>query len=598
MKSIRFLVEMKIHYYLLLLIFFNINLLNAQNIHLPSQSLKNMSTPFEINKNATATYHEAIAFYEKLASQFSQLELKKYGMTDAGHPLHVAILSMDGDFDPESIRKKGKQILMINNAIHPGEPCGVDATMMWYRDLLQQKEKQKFLANTVLIAIPIYNIGGALNRNSTTRANQNGPESYGFRGNAKNLDLNRDFIKCDSRNAQTFNRIFNDWQPHVFVDNHTSNGADYQYTMTLIATQKDKLDKNLGVYLEKNMLPRLYEGMKVRNWEMIPYVYAREKPDDGIAGFLDLPRYSSGYAALHHTISFMPETHMLKPYVDRVQSTYAFMDLMLQIMDEDHSILVKSKQAAINNYKTQEQFELNWELDRSQSENILFKGYEAAYKPSEISGKNRLYYDRTKPFEKEIPYLNNYKKNLSINKPMAYLIPQAYQEIIERLEWNGVAIKRLAKDQEIEAEFYRIGKVETGNSPYEGHFLHRNVEVTKEELRWKFFKGDYVIMMDQATNRYVVETLEPQAPDSFFAWNFFDGILAQKEYFSSYVFEDLAAEYLKQDPELQKRLASKKEKDKDFAASASAQLEFIYRNSPHYEPTPTVSCCSIFRGWK
>ena len=198
-------------------------------------------TPFEKNRNTTATYEESISFYKKLSNAFPQLQLTTHGMTDSGLPLHTAVLSMDEDFDPVSIRKKNKNILFVNNAIHAGEPCGVDASMMILRNYLEDKSLQKFLDHTVIVVIPMYNLGGVLNRNSHTRTNQNGPESYGFRGNAKNLDLNRDFIKCDSKNAQTFNQLYNYWQPDIFVDNHTSNGADYQYTITLIPTQHNKL---------------------------------------------------------------------------------------------------------------------------------------------------------------------------------------------------------------------------------------------------------------------------------------------------------------------------------------------------------------------
>ncbi|MCB0684129.1 MAG: hypothetical protein KDC32_24970, partial [Saprospiraceae bacterium] len=134
------------------------------------------------------------------------LAVRTYGDTDAGFPLHLAILSIDGDFDPVSLRKKGKRILFINNAIHPGEPCGVDATMMLLQDYLLDPARREALENVVVIAIPFYNIGGGLNRGSFSRANQEGPIEYGFRGNARNLDLNRDFIKCDSRNARTFNQ--------------------------------------------------------------------------------------------------------------------------------------------------------------------------------------------------------------------------------------------------------------------------------------------------------------------------------------------------------------------------------------------------------
>ncbi|MEM9823227.1 MAG: M14 family zinc carboxypeptidase, partial [Bacteroidota bacterium] len=430
-------------------------------------------TVYERDPNTTATYAQTIEYYQYLAKQSDQFQLLSYGMTDSGRPLHLAVLSKEQDFDPQSIRKKGKNILMINNAIHPGEPCGVDATMLLLKDLLTKKELQAFLEHTTVIVIPIYNIGGTLNRNSTTRANQNGPKAYGFRGNAKNLDLNRDFIKCDSRNAQTFNQIFNEWKPDVLVDNHTSNGADYQYTMTLIATQHNKLNPHLSTYLDGQLVPHLYQEMEKRNWEMTPYVYAREKPDDGIAAFLDLPRYSSGYAALHHCLSFMPETHMLKPFADRVESTRVFMEVMLERMHADHQLLAEARKKAYESSRAQKVFPINWAMDAEQKEMLLFKGYEASHKPSAVSGLDRLYYDRDQPFEKEIPYFKHYTASASIEKPEAYIIPQAYWKVLDRLRWNGVEVHQLKGDQEITAEFYRILDFKTVDAPYEGHYLHR-----------------------------------------------------------------------------------------------------------------------------
>ena len=551
-------------------------------------SLPELITPFEKNNNTTATYHETIDFYKNMAQRYPQLSLKEYGSTDSGFPLHLMILSKSGDFDPMALRKSGNQILMVNNGIHPGEPCGVDASMLLLKDYLEKPELQQYLEHTVIVIIPLYNIGGALNRNSTTRANQNGPEAYGFRGNAQNLDLNRDFVKCDSKNAQTFNQIFTEWQPDVFIDNHTSNGADYQYTITLIPTQHNKLDPNLADYLNNQMLPRLYQDMAKTEFEMTPYVYARNTPDDGIAGFLDLPRYSSGYAALFNTISFMPETHMLKPFKDRVESVRLFMDCMVKTMYDDHKKLQTARQKANENSKSKKSFDLNWSLDMENSSKVKFKGYEAKYKTSEVTGLDRLYYDQDAPYEKEIPFFNNYKSTLNIEKPEAYIIPQANYNIIQRLKWSGVAMTQLTKDVEIEVELYQIGDFETTDNAYEGHFLHSKLKVEKTTQKWLFRAGDYVVYTNQFVNRYIVETLEPQAPDSYFSWNFFDGILAQKEYFSSYVFEDLAADYLKENPELKAQLEKKKLEDEKFASSARAQLNFVYQNSPWHEKTYRV----------
>lgn len=557
---------------------FSILTVNAQ--------VPDLSIPFDRDNNVTSTYQETIDFYQRVAATFpDKVLLSPQGSTDSGFPLHTLVLSVNGDFNPASLRRQGKTILLVNNAIHPGEPCGVEASMLLLRDYLQDQSKSELLKDLVIVIIPFYNIGGGLNRGRYSRANQLGPAAYGFRGNARNLDLNRDFIKCDSKNARTFNQIFNYWQPDVFIDNHTSNGADYQYTITLIPTQHNKLAPVLAAYLQEEMLPQLFDGVERRGWEMTPYVYARNTPDEGIAGFLDLPRYSSGYAALHHTISFMPETHMLKPFKDRVGSVYAFMDAMIHLLRTDGRKIQTLRQEAIDRTRAQKSFAINWQLDQEKSDTITFKGYEADYKPSGISGLDRLYYDRDKPYEKQIPHFNYYRATQSVEKPLAYLIPQAYGEVIERLRWNGVIIHQLTEDLAVKTDCYYIDDYETGRNPYEGHYLHRNVQVRTEAMESNWRRGDFVVFTGQSADRFIVETLEPQAVDSYFAWNFFDGILMQKEYFSAYVFEDLAVQYLEEHPDVKAQLEARKKADPEFAGSARDQLNFIYERSPYYEPT-------------
>lgn len=544
----------------------------------------NVMTGYEKDKNTTATYKETIAFYKKLADLHSNLSVQSVGMTDSGFPLHEVVLSLDGDFDAASIRAKDRVILFLNNAIHPGEPCGVDASMMLIRDLLSNKTLSKLIEKTVIVLVPFYNIGGGLNRGSHSRANQEGPAFYGFRGNAKNLDLNRDFIKCDSENAKTFNQLYNKWMPDVFIDNHTSNGADYQYSMTLIATQKDKLQEDISQYMVEQMLPDLYERMKTKNWEMTPYVYARSTPDEGIKGFLDLPRYSSGYAALHNAISFMPETHMLKPYENRVESTYAFMMAMIEHLEYNGPKVIHARKKGIASIKAQTQMPIQWKLNEEKVDKLMFKGYEAKYKKSVVTGLDRLYYDRAAPWEREIDFFDSYKVTAQVPKPKAYVFPQAYKELAERLEWNGVRVERLDEDINGDFEMYYIKDYKTVDQAYEGHYLHYDVELEVQKKKWKYYKGDYIVHTGQESDRYIVECLEPQASDSYFAWNFFDGILMQKEYFSSYVFEEIAAELLK-DAVLKAEFDKKKNEDEDFAKNARAQLSFLYKRSAHFEQT-------------
>ena len=539
--------------------------------------------PFDTNPNTTPTYHEVISLYEQLAASRPDIvKMTPFGMTDSGYPLHEVVINNTHTKG----QKPDKVTLFINNAIHPGEPCGVDASMLMLRDLLSSDQLDQVLETMNLVIIPFYNIGGGLNRGSYSRANQVGPEAYGFRGNARNYDLNRDFIKCDTENAKSFNQLFTKWNPHVFIDTHTSNGADYQYVMTLIATQKDKLAKPLADLLEKDMMPFLYQKMKEGPYEMIPYVNVDDTPDDGIMAFLDLPRYSTGYAALHHTIGFMPETHMLKPYKDRVLSTKLFLETCIAYILENQESLIQAKQKAEAMSSDARSVPVNWEINMEAMDSITFKGYEAGMKPSEVSGLPRRFYDRSKPYTKDIPFWGTYDVKVAATKPKAYVIPQAYKEVIERLQWNGVQMEALVSDTVLEVERYRIASMNSVSHPYEGHYIHYDVEVTVEPLREvQYYKGDWLIQTDQAKWRYIIETLEPQAPDSYFAWNFFDAIMMQKEYFSAYVFEDLAADMLRERPDLREGLSKAVASDPELAKSARGQLDWVYKRSPYYEGT-------------
>ena len=541
-------------------------------------------TPYEksTDKNITAKYSEVISFYEALDAKYPQLKMITCGPTDIGKPLHLVVLSRDEVFDPATIRLQNKRVLLINNGIHPGEPEGIDASMMLARNLLEQKVVPK---DVVICIIPVYNIDGSLNR-GVSRINQNGPESYGFRGNYRNLDLNRDFIKGDSRNSRSFQEIFNTWKPEVFVDNHTSNGADYQYIMTLIPTQKDKLQPVLAQYLSDRFIPDLYQQMEKAGYPLTPYVNSvRETPDSGIEGFLETARYSTGYAALHNTIGFMPETHMLKPYKQRVESTYQFMEEVLSIVKRDSKLIGENKRKADGELRTQRSFPLAWKLDKRDSSTFSFRGYEAKFKKSEVSGLDRLYYDRNSPYEKKIKVWNKFIPVTEVDKPVAYIIPQAWQEVIALLKLNSVQMSQLSADTILDVAMYYIADYKTSPRPYEGHYMHNNVKLTVVKQQVKYFAGDYVIYVNQPQNRYIVETLEPQGVDSFFAWNFFDSVLGQKEHFSAYVFEDEAASLLKNDPELRKEFEKAKTADPQMAKSAYASLEWIYKHSVYYEKT-------------
>ncbi|MVO10699.1 hypothetical protein GOQ30_16105 [Flavobacterium sp. TP390] len=541
-----------------------------------SQDLK---TPFEKgNGNQSTTYEECIAYYTQLANQFQTIQMDAMGLTDAGEPLHIITFSENKNFD----YSQNKGVILINNGIHPGEPDGIDATMLLFRDLATAKIKVP--KNTIIVAIPIYNIGGSLNRNSYSRANQNGPEAYGFRGNARNFDLNRDFIKSDSRNSRSFQEIFHEVNPDMFIDNHVSNGADYQYTFTCIATQHQRLGGKLGEFYKNEMHPEIMKDLKKKKIESTPYVNIHgDTPDGGFSQFMDSPRYATGYTTLFNALGSVPETHMLKPYKDRVAVTYEYMLSTINYVDKNFLKIKKLKTENLKNYTVGMKYPLQWELDSSKVTKMEFKGYQGNYKTSEVTGKNRLYYDRKQPFTKKINFYNDYKATKETTIPSYYIVPKSQWPILELLKLNEIEMRSIENDTTILVESYTIASYETAKRPYEGHYGHYNTVAIKSFEKMSFKKGDFLIKTQQKGVKYLLETLEPEAVDSYFNWNFFDAILQQKEYFSAYVFEDLAKELLDKSAKLKAEFDAKKMMDKDFAASGEAQLDWIYRNSEYYE---------------
>jgi len=356
--------------------------------------------------------------------------------------------------------------------------------------------------------------------------------------------------------------------------------------MTLITTQPDKATPVIKSYLNNNMVNDLYTKMDSVGYPMAPYVHTvGQTPDDGIKDYLETPRYSTGYAALFNALAFVSEAHMLKSYEQRVQSTY---ELMLSLLNHslENDILIKENKVKADNYvSVLKTFEVEWELDTTRFDMFNFLGYAAKYKKSEFSDNQRLYYDKEEPSEKAIKYFNRYLASERVKAPEFYIVPQAWKEVIERLKLNQVEYSVLTKDTTVEVEFYYIENVKTGERPYEGHYLHSNVELKTTTTSETFRKGDFLIRVNQKSNRYIVETLEPGAVDGFFAWNFFDEILQQKEWFSTYVFEDKAAEMLAANKELEVEFKKKQSEDESFRTNQWAQLYWLYQRSENYERT-------------
>jgi len=533
--------------------------------------------------NESPTYDELHLTLKQLASKNKEIELYNMGNSDYGLPIYVCIVNGAGDSTKTFAKAKNETTILINNAIHPGEPDGVNAMLLWLEEWIKAGKKTKDLP--VIAFIPAYNVGGMMNRSSTSRANQNGPEEYGFRGNARNFDLNRDFIKMDAENTFTFARIFHSLDPDVFVDNHVSNGADYQYTLTYISSLKARLAPSIQTLTYEKLIPELKSQLKKRGTDLFPYVELKgETPVEGIVAFNDLPRYAMGYASLFHSLSFTVETHMLKPFPERVLVTKQFMEELTKWTFENKKAIELSRKSAREWEQNMNYFKFNYTISE-QKDSVLFKGFEHSFPMNETTNLKRLFYDRSKPYVRFIPNFCHSIAKDSVVVPEFYVVGAQEKETILRLKANTIQFQTLAKDSLMELTVSVVADYKSNSKPYEGHFKHREIQIKQKKVEIKLKKGDILIPSKQKGAFFIHSVLQSRAEDSYLSWNFYDSYLQQKEYFSNYVFIDQVAEILKANPELKAKFMAKKDSDTNFRNSEWEQLYFIYSNSPYFEQT-------------
>ena len=536
--------------------------------------------------NSSPTYPQLISHLQKIDRAHREIELYAMGDSDYGLPIYLCVINGAGDSTKTFEKAKEQTTILINNAIHAGEPDGINACLIWLDQWIAKGKPTKDLP--VIAFIPAYNVGGMMNRNSTSRANQNGPDEYGFRGNAQNLDLNRDFIKMDSENAFTFAKIFHALNPDVFVDTHVSNGADYQYTLTYISSMKERLAPSMKKITYEKLLPWMNVNLKKDGWDLFPYVELKgETPEDGLYAFNDLPRYAMGYATLFHAISFTTETHMLKPFPQRVQSTLAFLNRLIEYTASNAKEIELARKASIDYWNAQSVYKFNFELTEIK-DSVLFKGYTFSKPISEVTNLPRLKYHTDQPYEKYIPWYGTYEAKSTQEIPDFIVVSRQSKRVLERLRANKIDMSTIRKDTLIILLKEKVFAFDSPNKPYEGHYYHSKMQSAIKQDTLFLKPGDVVIPTTQFARPYLLATCLASSEDSYFRWNFFDSYLQQKEYFSAYVFEDKAIDILKEKPWLKDELERLKANDQGVQQSPWEQLFFIYKNSDMFEETVNV----------
>ncbi len=549
----------------------------------------------------TPTFAETVAYLERLARAYpDRIRLESFGRSGEGRPLLAVVASRDGVFDPATVHASGRAVLLVQNCIHSGEPDGKDACLALLRDVVRKEERAKLLERVVLVVVPIYNVDGHERRSGFHRINQNGPEPAGWRANATNLNLNRDYLKADAPETRAFLRLFHRWMPDFFVDDHVTDGADFEYDVTFAIDATPDVFPATAEWVRSVVTPGIERHVNASGHLAFPAaVFLRDDADpaQGLAFNENPPRFSTGYVTLENRPALLVEMHMLKDYRTRVGGNYEVLRGLLEILDREAPALkARNRDAdeAASRLGTRPGRAADFPLvvaSTGETTEVPFRGVGYDRYPSAASGSTAVRYSR-EPRATRLPMETRARVAVTVRPPSGYIVPRPWTRVVDVLEAHGVAMRRTTTEWTGRVERYRCSGMRWPSRPFEGRFpILRGGNVEREFGAFgscvlsvetmTFPEGPVVVPLDQRLSKVAIHWLEPEAPDSALRWGFFDAIFEQKEGAEPYVLEPLAAKALASDP-AQKTEFESRLKDPAFAGNPGARLDFFYERSPWF----------------
>jgi hypothetical protein len=534
----------------------------------------------------------------------------EYGRSAEGRPLRAMIVSRAGVLSPGELSRRGLPILMLQGGIHPGESDGKDAGFIALRQLLSDEIPGGLLERLAILFVPAFNTDGHERVGRWNRLNQNGPQETGWRTTAHNLNLNRDYTKADAPEMHAMLRLLNEWDPLVCADLHVTDGADFEPDISLQVEPINQGDP--GLYASGRQLrDELIAKLAAQGSLPLPFYPDLASPDDPASGFqltVYSPRFSTGYFPARNRFTVLVETHSWKDYATRVRITrntlIGLTELIgangAELLEEVH--LADARAMRLGGTDVTLDFKSGWREPLNEEAGspatrpagndsdpnvtmIDFRGYAYTREPSAISGELVTTYDPGKPQIWHVPLRNQVEPAVVARAPRdGYVVPAGYaQQIGPKLALHGIRFDQVGVGlQKMDVEVFRATSTKFSSAPFEGR-MRLTLEGGWHSEPIEVPTGSLFVPIRQPKARLVMALLEPQAPDSFAAWGFFNGWFEQKEYMEPYVAEIIAREMLDRDAELAAQFKRKLADEPLFAASSSARLEFFHRRHASWD---------------
>jgi hypothetical protein len=544
----------------------------------------------------TADYDETIRFCKQMEAGSRWIQYQAYGRSSQGRELPLLVVSSDRAFTPAAARATGKPILLIQNGIHSGEIEGKDASLALVRDLAVLRKRPELLDHAILLVLPIFSVDAHERRSRYNRINQNGPDEMGWRTTPTGLNLNRDYIKAESPEMRALlGNVFTRWWPHLLVDDHTTDGADYRYDLTYSVQHGAGVPEPLDRWMHEAIEERVMRRVEAMGHLVAPYIGFRagNDPASGLVYGNSTPRFSHAYAVVQNRPGLLVETHMLKPYGTRVRATY---DLLVALLEEINArpaaltgAVSASEAATAARAKSGDPKAREVALltdTTSTRVPFVFKGVATRWENSDVTGRRLARYGR-EPADVETVLLRETWPRLTVAQPVGYLVPQEWAACRQLLDLHGIRYRRFARDWADSVEVERV-VAWTNDRLNQGHRETRVTEVARERRLAGYRAGDLWVPLDQPGATLAMHLFEAQAPDGMTRWNFFDTVLEFKEYSEDYVMEPIAREMMAKSPALAREFQAKLAADSAFARDGGARVDFFYRRSPWADPLQNV----------
>ena len=540
------------------------------------------ATPFEQSGlNQTPRYDEMVAWLQKLLDAAPELKRVSIGTTLEGRDIVMILASSDRQFLPKDFVASKKATVLIQACIHPGEPDGKDAGLMLLRDMTVKGSKHHLLAKANVLFVPIYNADGHERSSKFGRINQRGPLETGWRTNARNLNLNRDYAKLDAPETRSMVRTINQWRPDLYLDLHVTDGADYQYDITWAFASSAQHSPAIARWFENTLEPNLAHDLEAMGHRTARYINLIDNldPTKGLAGDALLPRFSTGYSDIRHLPALLVETHSLKPYAQRVTGTYVLLESALKVAGEDTAALRRA--IADDSAERKSEFVTKWRTSDQPPPRMHFLGVGYNRTESAISGGPKLEWLGT-PITMEIPGQPAVAPRETVLRPAAYWIPRPWNDVVDRLRAHGISVETIQETKELTVEMYRIREPKISKEPFEGRVQVFGTPVVERRVE-KFPAGSVRVPVSAPFGDLVCALLEPASEDSFFSWGFFLEIVQTTEYVEAYVMEPMAEKMLAEDPALAREFEDRLKSDDHFRNNPQERLQWFYQRTPFYD---------------